>query len=69
MPDLDNDIGRMSHGLRDNAKDLFDIWMYQPYRRADFGQRELQDIRDVVLGLQVLLREIDKQPALKVVHG
>jgi hypothetical protein len=59
MSDLD-DIGRMTHGLRDNAKDLFDIWMYQPSRRADFGQRELQDIRDVALGLQVLLREIDK---------
>ena len=54
------DIGRMSHGLRDNAKDLFDIWMYQPIRRADFGERELQDIRDVVLGLGVLLREIEK---------
>jgi hypothetical protein len=59
MSDLD-DIGRMTHGLRDNAKDIFDIWMYQPSRRADFGQRELQDIRDVALGLQVLLREIDK---------
>lgn len=57
---MDNDIGRMSHGLRDNAKDLFDIWMYQPSRRADFGERELQDIRDVVLGLGVLLREIEK---------
>jgi hypothetical protein len=67
MSTLD-DIGRMSHGLRDNAKDLFDIWMYQPSRRADFGERELQDIRDVVLGLGVLLREIEKsKPALKVV--
>jgi len=59
----------MSHGLRDNAKDLFDLWMYQPSRRADFGKRELLDIRETVIGLQVLLREIDKQSTLKVVHG
>ena len=68
MPDLD-DIGRMSHGLRDNAKDLFDLWMYQPSRRSDFGKRELLDIRETVIGLQVLLREIDRQSTLKVVHG
>lgn len=65
----DNDIGHMSHGLRDNAKDLCEIWMRMPYRRSDFGPRELLDIRETVIGLQVLLREIDKQPALKVAHG
>ena len=64
-----NDIGRMTHGLRDNAKDLFDIWMYQPGRRADFGKRELLDIRETVIGLQVLLREIEKQSALRVVSN
>jgi hypothetical protein len=69
MPTLDDDIGRMSHGLRDNAKDLFDIWMYQPGRRTDFGPRELLDIRETTIALQVLLREIDKQSALKVVNG
>jgi hypothetical protein len=56
----DNDIGRMTHGLRDNAKDVYDIWMHMPGRRADFGERELLDIRETVIGLQVLLREMDK---------
>ena len=65
----DTDIGRMTHGLRDNAKDVYDIWMYQPGRRSDFGRRELLDIRETVIGLQVLLREIDRQSALKVVSN
>ena len=65
----DDDIGRMTSGLRDNAKDVYDIWMHQPGRRSDFGRRELLDIRETVIGLQVLLREIDKQPALKVVSN
>jgi hypothetical protein len=62
-----DDIARMTYGLRDNAKDLFDIWMHMPGRRTDFGPRELLDIRETTIALQVLLREIDKQSALKVV--
>jgi hypothetical protein len=61
------DIGQLTHGLRDNAKDISDIWFRLPVRRGKFGQRELLDIRETVLGLQILLREIDKQSALKVV--
>jgi hypothetical protein len=61
------DIGQLTHGLRDNAKDISDIWFRLPVRRCKFGQRELLDIRETVLGLQILLREIDKQSALKVV--
>lgn len=64
-----SDIGNITYGLRDNAKDVCDIWFHQPNRRADFGARELLDIRETVIGLQVLLREIDKQKALKVVNG
>jgi hypothetical protein len=59
MPDLD-DIGRMTNGLRDNAKDVYDIWMHMPGRRADFGERELLDIKEAYLGLGVLLREMEK---------
>ena len=66
---MDNDIGRMTHGLRDNAKDVYDIWLMQPWRRPDFRSRELQDIRETSLALQILLREIDKQSTLKVVNG
>lgn len=67
---MDNDIGRMTFGLRANAKDVSEIWFRMPGKRAEFGERELQDIREACLGLQVLLREIDKtKPALKVVTG
>lgn len=60
---MTEDIGNMSYGLRANAKDLIEIWMRQPYRRADFGQQEMRDIRETALALQVLIREIDKQEA------
>jgi hypothetical protein len=59
--DNDSDIGRITYGLRANAKDAYDIWLFQPSRRADFGERELQDIRETSLALQILLREIDKE--------
>jgi hypothetical protein len=66
----DTDIGRMSHGLRDNAKDLFDVWMFQPARRAEFGEREMQDIRNTVVGLNAILMQHDKiKPELKVVSS
>lgn len=64
---MKEDIGFMTKGLRDNAKDVYDIWMHMPLRRIDFGHRELTDIRETYQALQILLREIDKQPALKVV--
>jgi hypothetical protein len=54
------DIGNITYGLRANAKDIFEIWMRQPMRRADFGERELLDIKEAYLGLGVLLREIEK---------
>jgi hypothetical protein len=69
MSDLDNDIGRMTSGLRDNAKDVYDIWLYQPSRRAEFGERELLDIRETSLALQVLLREIDKTKKREIAHA
>ncbi len=59
MPDLN--IGNITYGLRDNAKDIFDIWMDMPGRRPDFGERELLDIKETYLGLGVLLREIESQ--------
>lgn len=68
--ETNGDIGHMSYGLRANAKDLIEIWMRQPYRRSDFGQQEMRDIRETALALQVLIREIDKQEArLKVVSN
>jgi hypothetical protein len=61
MPDLDNDIARMVWGLRDNAEDLFRIWMFQPARRAEFGRKEIDDIRNTVVGLNAILMQHDKQ--------
>lgn len=55
MPDLDNDIGRMTDGILDNAIDLVGIWKTSPWRRDEFGQRELKDIeqaKDKLAGLQ-----------------
>jgi hypothetical protein len=63
------DVGQLTHGLRDNAKDISDMWFRLPFRRSDFGEMEIHEIRETVLGLQILLREIDKKPTLKVAHG
>jgi hypothetical protein len=55
-----SDVSNMTFGLRDNAKDICEIWFRMPSRRADFGERELLDIKEAYLGLGVLLREIEK---------
>jgi hypothetical protein len=39
-----SDIGHLTHGILDNATDLVDIWRNNPWRRDEFGQRELEDI-------------------------
>lgn len=57
------DIGNMTFGIRDNARDLIDIWMEHANRRGEFGEREIKDIAEAVLGLSTLLREIKKQDA------
>jgi hypothetical protein len=38
------DIGHLTHGTLDNATDLVDIWRNNPWRRDEFGRRELEDI-------------------------
>lgn len=58
---MTEDIGSLTNDLRSSAKEIYEIWLRMPYRRAEFGDRELLDIRESVLGLSVLLREIDKQ--------
>jgi hypothetical protein len=50
-----NDIGRISTGILDNATDLVDIWRNNPWRRDEFGRRELEDIEQAakkLAGLQ-----------------
>ncbi len=68
MSDLDNDIGRMTYGLRANAKDVYDDWMHLPAKGHEFGAGELQDIRETYLAHGILLREMDKQK-LRLAHG
>jgi hypothetical protein len=48
------DVGQLTKGLRDNAKDVSDIWMMLPVRRCKFGEMELLDIKEAYL------REIEK---------
>lgn len=65
----DDEVARMTKGLFDNAKDVFDIWMFQPHRHGEFGVQEIQDIRDVVHGLNAVLKAHDKPRTLKVVSN
>lgn len=62
-----NDIGRMTFGIRANAKDIIDIWMMEPHRRLEFGTKEIHDVREAVYGLSTLLQEIDKSKQPKLV--
>lgn len=39
-----SDLGHMTHGILDNATDLVDVWRNAPWRRDEFGKRELEDI-------------------------
>lgn len=55
MSDLDSDIGSITTGCLDNALDLVTIWKTSPWRRDEFGRRELEDIeraKDHLAGLQ-----------------
>lgn len=50
-----SDLGHMTNGILDNATDLVDIWRNCPYRRDEFGRRELEDIekaQKLLAGLQ-----------------
>ncbi len=37
-------LGHMTGGILDNALDLVEIWKTSPWRRDEFGRRELDDI-------------------------
>jgi hypothetical protein len=39
-----SDLGHMTNGILDNALDLVEIWKTSPWRRDEFGRRELDDI-------------------------
>jgi hypothetical protein len=48
-------LGNMTDGILDNATDLVTIWKTAPWRRDEFGQRELKDIeraKDQLAGLE-----------------
>jgi hypothetical protein len=64
MSTLDNDIGRMTCGLRDNAKDIFDIWMFQPARHAEFGRKEIEDIEETIIGLNSMILQHRRKSAV-----
>lgn len=57
------DIGHMTHGIRDNALDLADIWLNQHDRRIEFGQREIEDLREAAIVINQLVGAIMKRRA------
>ena len=58
-----SDLAHMTYGLRDNTTDLADIWLNQPWRRREFGEREISDIREAALKLTLLLSAIKSKEA------
>lgn len=58
-----SDIGNMTYGLLDNATDLADIWVNAPWRRHEFAEKELADLREASLKLSLLLSAIATKEA------
>lgn len=44
MTEIETCLGHLTSGVLDNATDLVDVWRNAPWRRDEFGQRELDDI-------------------------
>lgn len=53
------DIGEVSHNLLDHTTDLAFAWTQQPWRRREFGDRELADLKEASLKLSLLLSAIE----------
>jgi hypothetical protein len=53
-----SDLGHMTNGILDNATDLVDIWRNNPWRRDEFGRRELEDIEQALVALATLRKSI-----------
>jgi len=53
-----NDISRMTYGILDNATDLAEIWINHPWLRREFGEREIADLKEAALKLNLLLSAI-----------
>ena len=58
-----SDIGNMAWGLLDNATDLADVWINAPWRRREFGDHEIADLRAASLKLNLLLSAIATKEA------
>jgi hypothetical protein len=56
-PEPDLCMGHVTNGMRKTAEDIFKTWMFQPHRRCEFGEREIYDIQETVIGLNSLLRQ------------
>lgn len=54
MSDPELCVGNITKGILDNATDLVDVWR-EPFRRDEFGRRELEEIEEAakkLAGLQ-----------------
>ena len=58
-----SDISHMCWGLLDNATDLADVWINAPWRRKEFGEHEIADLRAASLKLNLLLSAIATKEA------
>jgi len=58
-----SDISHMCWGLLDNATDLADVWINAPWRRREFGEHEIADLRAAALKLDQLLNAVEAKVA------
>lgn len=53
------DLGSLTNSVRENAASIAAVWVQLPWRRKEFGPREIADIREAVLNLNLLLSALD----------
>lgn len=62
-------LGHMTRGVMDNACDLVEIWKTSPWRRDEFGKKELEEIewaQKQLAGLQqYILIHMSRRKAMK----
>jgi len=57
------DIENTSWRLLDDTNDLADIWTNAPWRRREFGDQEIADIREASVKLNNLIHELEAKVA------
>jgi hypothetical protein len=58
-----SDLGNVTNSLLEHATDIAHIWLNVPWRRREFGDREMDDLHEAYLKLGLLLSAMETKRA------